>query len=137
MSDAADPQAEAADVLGGRFTATEIEDYRKPPRPFRASNFRPVRRGGFRGTVDVTFPSGVTLRQCRVVVDSTGLRTVRPPRIAVMTEEGQIARDDDGRVRQQAVLDFPDDGMRNRFEVAVVDAVMKAFPDAFGRVTDY
>ena len=66
------------------------------------------------------------------VHESAGKRWVGLPAKPQITREGQARRDEPGKIAYSATLQFTDRGTANAFSQRVIDALIAAYPNAFG-----
>ena len=82
---------------------------------FIVDEWKPMHRATLRGFCKVTMPSGMILADVAVHLDS-----------------GNVLRDQAGKVRYSPIVSFASKELRDRFSVAVIDALLATYPDALG-----
>jgi hypothetical protein len=90
--------------------------------------WRPVRAGSLFGFATVTLSSGLVVHDVAVYV-SNGKRWAAPP------AKPRLARDKrqvtlDGKLQWDAVISFSSKGVRDSWSRQIVEAVLRAYPNA-------
>ena len=90
--------------------------------------WRALRKGSLLGFAKVEFPSGLIISD--VTVLSSGLGPwASPPSTPMIGRDGAVMKDDKAKVRYSAVIEFTSKEVRDRWSVAVIEAVRLAHPD--------
>src|SRR5690348_3221833 len=92
-------------------------------------DFSSIRKNTLRGFCKVIMPSGMVLHDVSVHVDS-GRAWASPASKAMISKEGAVMRDAEGRVRYVPVGSFTSKSVRDRFSNSISDAVASPHPEA-------
>ena len=87
-----------------------------------ASDFRPMAKGALKGSVVLTSPSGLVLKDC-AVMNSNGRLWIAPPARPQIDREGRVRKGENGRTLYTPIIDFASKEARDRFQAAAVAAV--------------
>jgi hypothetical protein len=98
---------------------------------FLVDSYKPLIRNTLRGFVRVTMPSGLAIRDV-TIHEQNGSRWASPPSKPVLNADRAIQRDPNGKIRYAQMIEFATAEARSRWSAGVVQAVERAFPDAFG-----
>lgn len=90
--------------------------------------FRPLAKGAPRGFAQVQSPSGLIINDVSVLRGRDGL-WVSPPIKAQIGRDGAVLKDDNGRTRYSAIVEFASREARDRFSRAAVDSVLAVHPE--------
>ena len=98
--------------------------------PVTVSDWKKFRRNTLVGFLTAHLPSGMTLHDvalhCR-----DGVWWVSPASKPMLNADGQVLRDEAGRIRYQPIVSFDSKTARQRFNSAVISAVQRAHPEIF------
>jgi hypothetical protein len=98
---------------------------------FIVDEWKPMHRATLRGFCKVTMPSGMILADVSVHLDS-GKSWAMPASKPMIGRDGNVLRDQAGKVRYSPIVSFASKELRDRFSVAVIDALLATYPDALG-----
>lgn len=95
---------------------------------FKASKWKPMRKGSLLGFVTVETPSGLIFHEVSILA-SNGTYWASPPSKPMLDGSGSVMTDDTGKRRYSPVVSFASKAIRDRFSGAIIAAVRAAFPE--------
>ncbi len=98
---------------------------------FTLDDWKPMRRHSLCGFATVTLPSGMILSDVSVHTDS-GKSWAMPASKPMIGRDGNVLRDQAGKVRYSPIVSFASKELRDRFSAAVIEALLATHPDALG-----
>jgi hypothetical protein len=94
------------------------------------SDWKPRHSGTLRGFCTAHLPSGITMHEVGIHTRN-GLWWAAPPSKPMVGKDGVALRGDDGRIRYSPLIAFESRQLRDRFSLAVIDALRRAHPGVF------
>ena len=97
------------------------------------TEFEPFTRNTLRGFATIVIAElKLEIREVSVHEHERGARWAHPPSRAVIDKDGIARRDtESGRIKYVNMFEFTDKATREAFSRAVIDALLRAFPNAF------
>ena len=97
----------------------------------RVEAFKPLRSNTLFGFADIVIPE-LHLRIRELAVhESHGRRRVGLPAKPQVARDGQVCRDERGRIAYSAVMQFVDRATADAFSARAIAALLEDFPNAF------
>jgi hypothetical protein len=94
--------------------------------------FKSLRSNTLCGFADITVPEMHIKIHDLTVHESHGKRWIGLPGKPQVTRDGQVKRDDRGKIAYSPVLEFTDRETRDAFSARVIESLLRRFPNAFG-----
>ena len=95
-------------------------------------SFKPLRSNTLFGFCDVTVPEMHLKIRDLAVHEKNNSRWVGLPAKPLITRDGQVKRDERGKITYVPILEFINRETRDAFSDRVIAALLIRFPDAFG-----
>jgi hypothetical protein len=96
----------------------------------RLLDFKLVRKNSLTGFAAVAIdPPGLVINDIPVCQAANGRAWATLPSRPMIDAQGEVMRDDRGKVRYSAILEWRSRELRERFSNAVVTAVSRRYPD--------
>lgn len=95
----------------------------------KVSDWKPINRGALLGFCTVTMPSGMILREVSIFQSDTSL-WASPPSKPMIDKDGYVVTDNAGKRRYVTIIEFVSKEVRDRWSMAVIDALRAAYPGA-------
>jgi hypothetical protein len=92
-------------------------------------DFSSIRKNTLRGFCKVVLPSGMVLHDVSIHTDA-GRAWASPTSKAMISKDGAVMRDAEGKIRYAPVVSFTSKLVRDRLSNAIIDAVAATHPDA-------
>jgi len=96
----------------------------------KVTDWKPLNRGALLGFCTVTMPDGMVLREVAIMQTNTSI-WASPPARPMVDKDGYVMTDDAGKRRYTAVVEFVSKEVRDRWSMAVIDALRATHPEAF------
>jgi hypothetical protein len=94
--------------------------------------FKPVTRNTLRGFATIRVGElRMEIRELEVHEHENGARWVVPAGRPMIDKDGVALREPNGRIKYLNLFEFTDQTTRDAFSRAVIDALLRAFPNAF------
>jgi hypothetical protein len=98
-------------------------------------DWRPLHRNTLCGFCAVRFESGIEVYE--IAIHVAGSRAwASPPGKPWIDANGQVVRDDDGKIKYQRIIGFLSHGVRSAWSRTVLNALRAVHPEVFPEVTD-
>jgi hypothetical protein len=98
--------------------------------PMQLRNWRPVQRNTLRGFINVTVPAiGLTIDYVAIHVLGSRRWTALPVR-PLIDSEGQLLRDEAGKIKYVATFRWITHGIARRFSALCIELLLTHHPDA-------
>ena len=97
--------------------------------PARMLAWRPLARNTLLGFARVQFTSGLIISE--IAVHRSGTRVWAAPPSRPWIEEGDLVKDDRGKIRYQPLISFANHGVQASWSRQVIAAVREVHPDLF------
>jgi hypothetical protein len=98
-------------------------------------SFRPLEKNTLRGFAEIFVKDmALTIKDVALHQKNTSRWAALPAK--PMLKDGTVLKDGDGKVQYVPVLEFSSRDVSNAFSAAVIEAVLKHTPDAFGELVD-
>ena len=97
--------------------------------PARLMAWRPLARQTLLGFARVQFTSGLTISE--IAVHRSGSRVWAAPPSRPWIEEGDLVKDDRGKIKYQPLISFANHGVQASWSRQVIAAVREAQPELF------
>ena len=98
----------------------------------RILDFRSVPKNSLVGFAKVEFPSRMVINDITILTGERG-PWASPPSKPQLDRDGNVLRDQNGKIRYSPIIEFADRETRTRWSNAVIDALRAAHPEALGR----
>ncbi len=93
-------------------------------------DWRPMRRGALLGFVKIATPSGLVMVDITVMNGERGPWCGMPSK-PMLDRDGVAMKDQAGRVRYVALIEFTSKEAREKFSAAVIEALRSSHPGVF------
>jgi hypothetical protein len=95
----------------------------------RILEWRPIRKNSLLGFAKVALPSGLIVSDVTVLT-SNGGPWASPPSKPMISRDGAVLKDDNGKIKYAPVISFASKTLRDRFSHAVIEALRHSDPEA-------
>ena len=92
-------------------------------------DWRPMRRNALIGFAKIELPSGMVIADVTILTGANG-PWASPPSKPMIGRDGIAIKDDAGKIKYSAVIDFVSKELRDRFSNVVIAALRAAHPEA-------
>ena len=99
-------------------------------------NWKPVAADRLRGFCDAQLPSGMVLHEISIMRGKDGGFWASPPGKPMLSRDGHVMLDNNGRRRYTPCVSFADASIKRRFSAGVIEALRVAFPEALLTAAD-
>jgi hypothetical protein len=93
-------------------------------------DWRPLRRNSLLGFARVQLPSGLVINDCIILTGERG-PWATPPSKPQISRDGNVIKDQNGKIRYTPVFEFTSREIRDRWSGAVIEALRTSHPEAF------
>ena len=100
----------------------------------RILEFRPHQKNSLLGFAKIELPSGLIITDVVILTGERG-PWASPPSKPQLDRDGNVLRDQNGKIRYSPIIEFTDRETRTRWSNAVIEALRAAHPEALGRST--
>jgi hypothetical protein len=95
----------------------------------RVTEWRALNKNTLRGFASIALPNGLVIRDVSVH-SKGGKHWASLPSKPMLDSAGSVLRDEAGKIKYAAILQWGDRTTANKFSAAVVQALLARFPDA-------
>jgi hypothetical protein len=89
-----------------------------------------MRRSTLLGSASVAFPSGLVINDISILNGERG-PWASPPGKPQLDRDGNVVRDQAGKVRYAAVVEFTSREVRTRWSASIIEALREVHPEEF------
>jgi hypothetical protein len=91
--------------------------------------WRPLRKNSLLGFAKIQLPSGMVVSDVTVLASERG-PWASPPSKPMISRDGAVLKDDNGKIKYAPVISFASKTLRDRFSHAVIEALRHSDPEA-------